>query len=186
MSGSAGEMGKGLARRFIERVQAMFPDAGMSPEEWGVLEQRVAAYEFDSAVVVLGEYRAGCRFRKPVIADLLKALSRAKYGEPQAKQEAEVERAKRLHADTDERLRQERRASEHVHIPALIRLGREEVRRRRDTLLGSMKPAQRNYAGAPTWDELIGLDEMSPRMLVWRYWIITEQLERYEPEVSHV
>lgn len=177
-------MGKLGARRFIEQAQALFPESGMTLE-WSVLEERVMRFDLEPSLIVLREYRAHCRYRKPVFDDLLKALSTAKYGTPHEKAASEVDRLRAMDRVTDSTIAQEQRVAERVHIPELIRLGNAEVRRRRDRLLAGMNQARRNIAGAPTWEQLTGMDEDSARMRCWRFWIVTEQSEAFEPEVAN-
>lgn len=185
MHDSRREMGTSGAKRFIERVAQLFSDSGLTPAELDVLAEGVTKYEEESAMAVLAEYRRNCRYKRPVFPDLLKALDVAKYGTVTQKGLNQTEAIVRGDEVTNAQIAAERRVAETIHIPALIRLGRDEVKRRRDALLRGMNQASRNMAGAPTWEQLTGMGGDSPRLRCWRFWIITEQADTYEPEVEN-
>jgi hypothetical protein len=142
-------------------------------------------FELEPSLAVLREYRANCRYRRPVIVDLLKKMGEATFGTPSEKGEDDAKKILRMLEETDREIEREQRVAESVHIPQIVRLGREEVRRRRDALLAKMTESQRNKAGAPTWDQLASMEGDGARIRCWRYWILTEQFEAYEPEVAY-
>lgn len=173
-----------------ERLSKLFPESEWTPEQYDLFRTRVSAYTHASAIEGFDDYRAACRYRTPVLADLLKAVANRQAPFEQSKQATEIDRmrdSERAYRATKER---ESHVSRTLHIPELLELGEARVLAERDDLIARMGYAdnfsQRNVAGCPTWAELIDPDDERARILCWRYWIIVDSFDAYEPETANV
>lgn len=183
-------MGKsGAERLWSKRIAPLFPKHVWTPEEIALFIERAAAYEYDSAYAVVSQYKTECRYKSPCMATMLRLFNLAKNG-PEGRKvgDEKMEAMRRMFSETTNERRREQGISRDLHIPELIAIGRAKVEATRDDLLRRMEDgafmSQRQYAGKPTWDELTNPDEVRSRILCWRYWIIFDSCESYEPEMA--
>lgn len=180
---------EGETRALAERLSRLFPQSEWTVEQFDLFRTRIASYSVKASTDGFDDYRAACRFHTPVLRDLLECVAKRQAPFEKSRQATEVERMRQSEAEYCRVKGRELEVSRTLHIPELLDRGEAHVLAARDRLIRRMGHvdnfSQRSVAGCPTWAELIDPNDERARIMCWRYWIIVDSFDAFEPEVCH-
>jgi hypothetical protein len=176
------------ARTLADLLSKLFPQSEWTIEQFDLFMSRVKPYTMEAARAGMEDHRASHRFHAPVLKDLLESIAKRQAPFERGEYATTLERHKRSEEAYHREKAREVRVSLSMHIPHLLDMGEAKALQIRDGLIERMGNgeyiSQRNIAGCPTWAELTNPDEVRSRILCWRYWIIFDSFEAYEPEMA--